>query len=240
LQEDGQFIYQYGTDVSGPQSSLAQIGWEISTTDYAVLAVGFPANNSAFLFSVPGYGATTPGSFNAFDSATASGAITGFIKTKIAASAFTLDIVALNTTGTGVLSTFTGGMAVELVDASSGYCSTFPAIGTTQSINFTGTNAGRKTVSFSESNAWQNVRIRMKYPILSPTKIICSSDNFAIRPDHFVVAATDTNWTSAGLSRTLNASASSSTPTLKAGQPFTLTITAYNASNTVTTGYTVH
>jgi hypothetical protein len=237
LQEDGQFIYQYGTDVSGPQSSLAQIGWEISTTDYAVAAVGFPANNSAFLFTVPGSGASVPGSFNAFDSATASGAITGFIKTKIAASTFNLDVVALNTAGTGVLSTFTGGVAVELVDASSGSCSTFPAIGTTQSINFTGTNAGRKTISFSESNAWPNVRLRMKYPIFSPTTISCSADNFAIRPDHFDAAATDLNWTSAGLTRTLNASTSSSTPTHKAGQPFTLSATAYNASNTVTTGY---
>ena len=237
LQEDGQFIYQYGTDVPGPQASLAQIGWEISTTDYAVAAVGFPANNSAFLFTVPGSVTTTPGSFNAFDSSTTSGAITGFIKTKIAASAFNLDVVALNTSGTAVLNAFTGGVAVELVDASSGSCSTFATIGNTQSIDFTTANAGRKTVSFSESNAWLNVRLRMKYPIFSPTTISCSSDDFAIRPDHFIAAATDLNWTTAGLSRTLNASASSSSPTHKAGQPFTLKTTAYSVSNTVTSGY---
>lgn len=53
LQENGEFIYQYGTDVPGPGNVNAQIGWQLSTTDYAIYAVGFPVNNSAIKFYIP-------------------------------------------------------------------------------------------------------------------------------------------------------------------------------------------
>lgn len=238
LKENGEFIYQYGTDIPGPQAPLGQIGWEISTSDYAIAAVGYPTNNSAFLFYIPTAGATTPGSFNAFDTNTAAGALSGYIQTKIAATTFNLDVVALNAAGTSILTGFTGGIAVELVDASgSGGCSNYPAIGSTISLNYAAANAGRKTVAFTESNAWKNVRLRIKYPIFSPTVISCSTDNFAIRPDHFVASATDTNWTTAGASRTLNASTASGSPTHKAGQAFTLSTSAYNSGSAITTGY---
>lgn len=53
VQENGDFIYQYGTDAAGPQAALPQVGWQISTTDYEVVAVGFPANNTAIRFYIP-------------------------------------------------------------------------------------------------------------------------------------------------------------------------------------------
>lgn len=53
LQENGEFVYQYGTDIPGPGNVNAQIGWQVNTTDYAVYAVGFPANNSAIKFYIP-------------------------------------------------------------------------------------------------------------------------------------------------------------------------------------------
>ena len=53
VQENGDFIYQYGTDAAGPQAALPQVGWQISTTDYEVVAVGFPANNTAVRFYIP-------------------------------------------------------------------------------------------------------------------------------------------------------------------------------------------
>lgn len=53
VQESGSFIYQYGTDVQGPQASTAQIGWEVSTSNYDTVAAGFPVANTAIRFFVP-------------------------------------------------------------------------------------------------------------------------------------------------------------------------------------------
>lgn len=53
LQENGEFIYQYGTDTPGPGNTNAQIGWQADTNDYDIPAVGFPANNSAIKFYIP-------------------------------------------------------------------------------------------------------------------------------------------------------------------------------------------
>ncbi len=237
LQENGEFIYQFGSSVRGPAAALAQIGWEVSTSDYAVSAIGFPSDNSAFKFYIPGSTTTVPGAFNAFDSSTAAAANTGYIKTKVAGSSFTLDVVATNSGGTTRTTGFTGGVAIELVDARSGSCGTYPTIGNAAIANFTAADAGRKTVAFSESNAWQNVRVRVKYPFFSPSVIACSSDNFAIRPYELIAVASDSNWTTAGTSRTLNMATTSATPTHKAGRPFTIRATAQNAVGALTTGY---
>ncbi len=53
LQENGEFIYQFGNDTPGPGNTNAQVGWQVSSTDYAVPNVGFPANNSALRFYIP-------------------------------------------------------------------------------------------------------------------------------------------------------------------------------------------
>ena len=53
LQENGEFIYQYGTDVPGPAAATAQVGWEISFTDYDVSKVGYPVPNTAIRYFVP-------------------------------------------------------------------------------------------------------------------------------------------------------------------------------------------
>ena len=51
LQENGDFIYQYGPHAPGPGSVPAQIGWELGNTDYAETAVGYPAENSAIRYT---------------------------------------------------------------------------------------------------------------------------------------------------------------------------------------------
>lgn len=53
IQENGSFIYQYGTDVAGPQASNGQVGWQISTSDYEAPSVGYPVPGTAVLFFVP-------------------------------------------------------------------------------------------------------------------------------------------------------------------------------------------
>jgi len=234
LQENGEFIYQYGTDVPGPNASLGQIGWQIHSTDYAISATGFPTNNSAIQFFISG-GVPTPGSFNAVD--VGNNAVSGVVKTKISGQSFDLDVVALDNSGTSILTAFARDVAVELVDASSGTCASYATIGSISTLSFTAANNGRKTISLSESNAWPNVRVRIKYPTFSPTVVACSSDHFAIRPASFSALAHDDTWSTAGTTRTLNASTFNGTPTHKADQPFTIAASALNAGNAVTTGY---
>lgn len=182
----------------------------------------------------------TPSGFNGFDSSTAAGRVTGVIKTKIAASAFGLDVVALNTAGTAVETAFTGDVRLELVDASSaascGTSSTIRALGT---VIFRAVDQGRKTLAgISEPNAWPNARIRMKYPATgTPTVIACSTDNFSIRPASLSVAVSDTNWQTAGATRTLANMNASGGLVHKAGQPFTLRATARDASGNITGNY---
>ncbi|MBK8399767.1 MAG: LamG domain-containing protein [Propionivibrio sp.] len=53
LQENGEFIYQYGANTPGPGNATAQVGWQVDTNDYDIPAVGYPASNSAIKFYIP-------------------------------------------------------------------------------------------------------------------------------------------------------------------------------------------
>lgn len=53
LQENGEFIYQYGANTPGPGNTTAQVGWQVDSNDYDVPAVGYPASNSAIKFYIP-------------------------------------------------------------------------------------------------------------------------------------------------------------------------------------------
>ncbi len=53
LQENGEFIYQYGTDVPGPGAKTGQVAWQVSTTDYEAPSVGYPQQNTAIRFYTP-------------------------------------------------------------------------------------------------------------------------------------------------------------------------------------------
>jgi len=53
LQENGEFIYQYGANTPGPGNTTAQVGWQVDSNDYDVPAVGYPASNSALKFYIP-------------------------------------------------------------------------------------------------------------------------------------------------------------------------------------------
>jgi MSHA biogenesis protein MshQ len=157
---------------------------------------------------------TTPGDFNAFESSTTPnpGAITGRIFTKLAGTSFSLDVVAIVS---GAQQTaFTNTVQVDLVTGSTGglNCPGTPATiaGTTQSVSVT---SGRGTTgSFNVATAYRDVRVRIRYPVASPTVTSCSTDNFSIRPTLFTV--TSTNATQTG---------TSGTPAIKTGANFNLT-----------------
>ncbi len=188
----------------------------------------------------------TPGSFNAFETSTAAGAITGVIRTKVAGSAFSLDVVAI--ASGAQQSGFTDAVIVELlgnntlgVSLDAQNCPTTSTLVQTVSPNPTITG-GRSTVSFAAvPNSWRDVRVRVRWPTTSPTVTSCSTDNFAIRPNTFAsFAVTDTDWQTAGTVRTLNNTGATGGNVHKAGRPFTVRADAVNGAGTpaVTTNYT--
>ena len=190
----------------------------------------------------------TPGGFNAYETATAAGAITGVIKTKIAGSGVSLDLIVLNPAKNAIQTTFTGTVRVEVLDSSDNSAaldanncrSTWTSLQTlAPDIALVAGDNGRKTISLTQANSYRDARLRITYPAGAPTVTGCSTDNFAIRPSAFAsFSATDLDWASAGTTRSLASVATSGGNVHKAGQPFTVRATAVNASAATTTNYT--
>ncbi|MBI2286759.1 MAG: isopeptide-forming domain-containing fimbrial protein [Nitrosomonadales bacterium] len=158
------------------------------------------------------------------------------ITTKIAGSAFYLDIVALNTDGTRNTN-YKNDVLVELLDASDNggapdayNCRGSWTVIATLSPKFSNPDNGLITVGpFPVPEAYRDVRVRVTN-VGGATRIGCSTDNFAIRPATFTLIAQDTDAQTAGTARTLNTVDVSNGPVHKAGRPFTFTATAYNAA----------
>jgi uncharacterized repeat protein (TIGR01451 family) len=187
-------------------------------------------------------GASLPSGFNAFESDTAAGSVTGVVRTKTAGSVFSLDLVALDTAGTGVLASFSGDVAVDLIAntgtgvALSGGC---PVSGTSIAVGTRTLSGGRSTVSFpAVADVWRDARVRIRYPATgTPSITACSGDNFAIKPSALTATASHADWQTAGTATTLANTGASGGAIHKAGQPFTLRLTGYNAAGTVTANY---
>ena len=186
-----------------------------------------------------------PGDFNIYDtSTTPAAAIDGQIKTKIAAQAFTLDIAALNTAKTALLTTFTGTVKFEWLNASDNSgtldlnnCrSTWTTIQTlSPNPTFVAANNGRlTTASFSENNVYRDVRVRVSFPATgTPSKIGCSTDNFAIRPASFTgLTVKDADALTAGTARSLTNITATGGVVHKAGRPFRIDAVVQNAAGT--------
>ena len=110
------------------------------------------------------------------------------ILTKLAATNFNIDVVAIS--GGGVNTGFTtavdntNNVRVSLVNplAVSGNCSDANTGLTAEtSLAYVGANAGRRTVTFNYPNAAQNIRVRIR----DNSGSTCSSDDFSIRPYGF-------------------------------------------------------
>jgi hypothetical protein len=195
------------------------------------------------------------GRFNACDVATAPNAnctnlttaTTSRIVTKVAGTDFNLDLVALNNNGTRNTG-YAATVSVQLLNSSdnsgaldANACRSTWSVITTLSPNpvFAAANNGLITVGpFNVANAYRDVRVRVNN-VTGPGRIGCSTDNFAIRPNSLSFTVTDGNWETAGNSRALNNSGAPGGTVHKAGRPFTITATAYNAAGTpaITTNY---
>lgn len=148
-----------------------------------------------------------------FDAVEVTRAASTPIYTKLAGTAFSLDVLAL-------AANFTGPVSIALVDpnAPSGNCGDFAAGLTAEgAYNFIAGDNGRHTFNFNYPYAAQNVRVRIRNTTTNQSA--CSSDNFAIRPRQLTLATTTP----------LNPL----TNTRKAGADFNLT-----AASGVTAGYT--
>lgn len=133
--------------------------------------------------------------------------------TKLSDTAFNLDILALTTAG-AINTSYTGTVAVDLVDASASACPTGTGLTTASNLTFVAGNAGRKTQTFTLANrAAPNVRVRMREGSSAPA---CSTDNFTIRPQEFSAVLSSASADSTGVS-------ASAAPTFATGAGFTLT-----------------
>ncbi len=192
------------------------------------------------------------GDFNVFESSLPLGTVNGYISTKVAGIPFGLDVVAVNTSTNTVNTGFNDSVKLEVLGSTStgiavgaNNCPTNTAdYSVLQTVAPASITNGRSAVNFAAvADVWRETRVRITYPASgTPTTVVCSDDVFAIRPDHLTVAVTDNNWQSAGSGRTLTNTASSGGAVHKAGQPFTITVTAYNGAATpaVTGNYTVN
>ncbi|MBI2296625.1 MAG: hypothetical protein HYU76_11490 [Betaproteobacteria bacterium] len=193
-------------------------------------------------------GPPPPGGFNAYETSTAASAITGVIKTKIAGSTASVDMIALDAAKTAIATGFTGIVRVEVLNTSdnsgaldaNGCRPTWTVIQTlSPDPEFVAGDNGRKTISFTQANSFPNARLRITFPAGAPTVTGCSNDNFAVRPNAFAsFAVTDTDWQTAGTTRALT-EVTFGTVTHKAGRPLSVRATALNAAGTpaVTTNY---
>lgn len=162
----------------------------------------------------------TPSDFNAFETSTTAGAITGQIYTKLIGTNFTLDVVAI--LGGVQHATFTDTVQADLVTGSTGglNCPGTPVAiaGTSQNVNLT---SGRGTTgNFNLAAAYPDVRVRVRFPVAAPTVTSCSTDNFSVRPTGLAVSSTDaTNNDTSG------------TPAIKTGANFSLSAVAVAGYN---------
>ncbi len=250
LEEAGNFVYQFGAS-NNTSGGKAQIGWELTTSDWELVSysnIGALAGTGVRFYK-PGT-APNPGGFNAFDSATAPGSITGPIQTRVAGSPFALDLVALNASRTGVFTNFSGSVTLELLDSSNDSGALDPTTGCRASWTllqaipgphaFAPANMGRITVpAITVASARRNLRARIEWvPPSGPTVAGCSSDNFSVRPASFSVpVASDADWLSAGTARALDNALAGGGIVHAAGRPFSVAFAARDAGGATLPGY---
>ncbi|MBT9589744.1 MAG: DUF11 domain-containing protein [Thiobacillus sp.] len=163
------------------------------------------------------------------------------IRTRIAATGFSLDIVALDTAG-AIATGYNKTVTIELVDAgSSASCGSMMLLQSVGTYTFTGSGGGkdngRKTYAFNYANVATNVRVRLR-DNGSPAITACSTDNFAIRPASLgSMTVSDADSVTAGTARTLDNIGANGGNVHKSGRPFRVAATAFNSAGATTTNY---
>ena len=184
----------------------------------------------------------TPGLFNAVN--TGAGATTGVLSTKTAGGSPGIDIVALNPSATAINTGYTGLVTVQLMDASvdgavdafSGCHATWTAVaGYATSVLFTAVSAGRVALPAPFFSATLR-QAALRMTDTATGAVACSTDRFALRPDHFTVTAAQGSETTPGASP-LGNTGTGGLPRHKAGKPFRIAAVAVDAANAALAGY---
>ena len=185
-----------------------QISFTASTGAYTNIHEIGGLRICAMSMMAPGGG--TPGGFNAIDSSYTLGDVTalqGHVFTKLAGIPFSLKVAALNSTSSGIATTYaltsTKNVTVSLIDDSSGTSCNVSASACTacnkpviasQNLSFKSTDKGSKlTSNFTVAKAYSRVLVRIN----DSSTTGCSTDVFAIRPT--AVSAVSSSATNAGL-----------------------------------------
>jgi len=192
-------------------------------------------------------GALAPSRFNAFETSTVAGALTGVIQTRVAGVAGSIAIIAIDNSGTALQTSFDGTVTLEWMNATdnsgaldAGNCrASWAAAGSAGSAAFAAGDLGRHTTSITPATVGREWRLRISYAGPGGTVSSCSADAFAVRPDTLAITGvTDTNDTTAGTARELDNLAASGGRVHRAGRPFSLRAAARDAASAVATGYT--
>ena len=224
-------LYPNGTDAvedHGGASDLWGTTWtatDINAADFGAALASQKSNNAGgnrtvrvdhmtitVHYTVP---VLSPGDFNAFETSTSANAVTGQIFTKLAGIDFSLDVVAIN--AGAQLATFTDVVDVDLVTGASGglNCPGTPVTVAGSSQNVSLVSGRGTTAALNAATAYSSVRVRIRYPVGSPTITSCSTDTFSLRPQSFTVTSSDANNSGFGAGTTI-----------KTGANFNLTATA--------------
>jgi len=178
---------------------------------------------------VPTASSPSPAAFNAV--ATGTSGTGTHLYTQLVNTSFGLDLYALSSTGSTV-TTYSGPVKVELVNAGSGSCATtgstcqqYPTIATVASSQSFSSGKASVTVP-AVSNAYKDVCVRMT-DTSNASVYGCSSGNFTIRPQSFTVTALKSDGVTPLAASSLGASG---TPTVAASSAFKI-VASSGASN---------
>lgn len=217
-----------------PAGLLLGAGAHTLTVSPGVLADDISWDDTVLIFANDP--ATTPGAFNAVDPGESPAS--GPLRTRIAGTAFAVDLVALQS---GLpFPAYTGTVLVSVVDASNpaAGCDGWPVMEVLGSTSFAAGDSGRKTFLATHFGLLREARLRVEDPARGIAS--CSTDTFAIRPDRFEnFSATHGDERTAGLAETLSAGGYTPTslPRHRAGQPFTLNALAVLGSGVAAVEY---
>jgi uncharacterized repeat protein (TIGR01451 family) len=137
--------------------------------------------------------------FEAYETSTTAGAISGRIYTKLASTPFDLKVIAINSSA--INANYNKAPTVDLIDGSlSCVAATAALTGVTVTpspYTYVAGDSGAHTYTFTSTKAYPNVKVRVKD---NTPSVGCSSDNFAIRPSAFTITSTANNNDSSGAS----------------------------------------
>ncbi|WP_232411072.1 DUF6701 domain-containing protein [Methylophilus sp. 5] len=233
-------IDNYGK-ITGCAKSTANNIWAIklefnSTTGGVCCANSGTCSQTSCVYNPFGYVVrkctTQAAKFNCIDpSVTNPNAANGHLLTQIANSAFNVDVVALaadNSVSTGFVAVGEANKTVEVTVVDCGdpavlinqTCGGTKTTLSTQSVTFSNSDLGRKSISATITNAYKNLRCQVTDSnAFQPISL--STDNFSVRPASFnSVSSSNAN------ADVTNGSNTSNSPIIKAGSGrFNMTVT---------------